>query len=98
MTGPEWVVVFAAAAHAIAVTAAIVKLVAWASGTVARLQVRLDAIEAKVDNDVAGRRIVAELRSDVAAIKATLIDLKEDVRNQRDRLERSLALGSADDA
>ncbi|ARP98184.1 hypothetical protein [Pseudorhodoplanes sinuspersici] len=80
MSGAEWAITAAFAAHALAVIAALVKLVAWAAASQAKFEARLDGIESKVDNDVAGRRIVAELRADVAAIKATLAELKEQIR------------------
>ncbi|MFN3624478.1 MAG: hypothetical protein ACK4TP_10485 [Hyphomicrobium sp.] len=77
MSNAEWAIVAAFLAHAVAVVAALTKLVAWAAGSQAKLETRLLALEAKVDNDIAGRRIVAELRADVAAIKATLAELKD---------------------
>ncbi len=54
-------------------------IVAWAAGSRTKFATRLNNIEEKVDNDVAGRRIVAELHADVAAIKATLAELKNQV-------------------
>lgn len=77
MSNAEWAIVAAFLAHAAAVVAALIKLVAWAAGSQAKLETRLRALEDKVDNDIAGRRIVAELRADVAAIKATLAELKD---------------------
>jgi hypothetical protein len=87
MTPAEWGVVVAIVAHAIAVLIAILKLVAWGSSMHARIEARISGVEAKVDNDITGRRIVAELRSDVASIKSTLVDLKEHVRHQIERLD-----------
>jgi hypothetical protein len=76
----EWAIIGAVLAHAVVVTGALVKIVAWAAGSQAKLATRLTGIEEKVDNDIAGRRIVAELRADVAAIKATFAELKEQIR------------------
>lgn len=87
MTAAEWALLVAIGAHAGAMVAAIVKLVAWASSTHARIEARLNAIEGKVDNDIAGRRIVSEMKSDVAVIKATMTDLKEHVCTQVERLD-----------
>ena len=89
MTSAEWALLVAIGAHAAAMVAAIVKLVAWAASTHARIEARLNAIEGKVDNDIAGRRIVAEMKSDVAVIKATMSDLKEHVRVQVARLDEA---------
>ena len=77
----EWAIIGAVLAHAVVVIGALVKIVAWAAGSQAKLATRLTSIEEKVDNDIAGRRIVAELRADVAAIKATLAELKEQIRH-----------------
>jgi hypothetical protein len=76
----EWTIIDAFLAHAVVVIGALMKIVAWAAGSQAKLATRLTGIEEKVDNDIAGRRIVAELRADVAAIKATLAELKEQIR------------------
>ena len=87
MTPAEWCVVVAIAAHAIAFLVTILKLVAWGSSMHARIESRISWIEAKVDNDIAGRRIVSEMKSDVAVIKATMTDLKDHVRTQVERLD-----------
>ena len=76
----EWAMIGAVLAHAVVVIGALMKIVAWAAASQAKLATRLTGIEEKVDNDIAGRRIVAELRADVAAIKATLAELKEEIR------------------
>ena len=65
MTSAEWALLVAIGAHAAAMLAAIVKLVAWAASTHARIEQRLNAIEGKVDNDITGRRIVSEMKGDV---------------------------------
>lgn len=87
MTSAEWALLVAIGAHAAAMVAAVVKLVTWAASTHARIEARLNTIEGKVDNDISGRRIVSEMKSDVAVIKATMTDLKEHVRTQVERLD-----------
>ena len=87
MTAAEWALLVAVGAHAAAMVAAIVRLVAWASSRHARIEARLNSIEGKVDNDIAGRRIVSEMKSDVVVIKATMTDLKDHVRVQVERLD-----------
>jgi hypothetical protein len=78
-TPAEWGLLVAVGAHAAGVVVALIRVVAWGSSTHARIESRINALEAKVDNDIAGRRIVAEMRADIAAIKATLVEVKEHV-------------------
>jgi acyl CoA:acetate/3-ketoacid CoA transferase alpha subunit len=80
MTTAEWSLVVAVGAQGVGLVVALVRLAVWGSSAHARMDARVQALEAKVDNDISGRRIVAEMKSDVAVIKATLADVKEHVR------------------
>jgi hypothetical protein len=85
MTVAEWGLLVAVGAHGSALVVALLRLVAWGSAAHAQIETRLAALESKVDNDIAGRRIVAEMRSDIAAIKASLVEVKEHVRTLETR-------------
>jgi hypothetical protein len=86
MSTAEWGLLVAVGAHATGVAVALIKLVAWGSSAHAGIVARINALEGKVDNDIAGRRIVAEMKSDVAVIKVALADLKDHVRTLDSRL------------
>ncbi|MFO0350964.1 MAG: hypothetical protein ACK51S_13685 [Alphaproteobacteria bacterium] len=67
-----------------------VRITWWLSGRFAMIDAALAAnareaaaIKADVSNDIAGRKVVAKSRADIAQIKATLVALRERV----DRLE-----------
>ncbi len=75
-------IVAAAIAHSVAVLIAFVKLIVWVSSKSAITDQRLNALEHQVDNDVTGRRVVAEMREDIAAIKAKLADIRDHLKFQ----------------
>ena len=69
-----------------------VRITWWLSGRFAMIDAALAAnareaaaIKADVSNDIAGRKVVAKARTDIAQIKTMLMALRERV----DRLERS---------
>ncbi len=65
-------------AHAIAMLITVIKLVAWFSAENATTKQRLLTLEHQVDNDVTGRRVVAEMRQDIASIKVQIADARSD--------------------
>ena len=83
MTFTEIALLFAIAGNAVAVIAAVLKLAAGMSGTIATLKEKIDLLEREINNDIAGRRVVAEVREDVAAIKAQIVDIHEEIRHLR---------------
>lgn len=84
MTLTEWALLGGFVGEAIAIIAVLVKLVAWISSGQARIEAKLEALEEKVENDIAGRRVVAELRTDVAELKGSFAELREAIRARRD--------------
>jgi ABC-type multidrug transport system fused ATPase/permease subunit len=47
----------------------------------------ITAIEADVSNDIAGRRVVAEARTDIAQIKATMAEFRERIERTEANLD-----------
>jgi Flp pilus assembly pilin Flp len=83
MTPAEWGLLFGIIAHSVAVIMALVKLVTWVTSHITVNEQRVKNLEYQVNNDIAGRRVVAEVREDVAAIKAQIVDIHEDIRYLR---------------
>ncbi|MFM2042559.1 MAG: hypothetical protein RLY86_1135 [Pseudomonadota bacterium] len=69
MTTAEWALLVAIVAHGAAIMAALLKLVAWGTTKVAVIEGRISTLERAVDNDITGRRVVAQIVNDVAVIK-----------------------------
>ena len=65
--------------HVAGMIIALIKLTAWIATENATTKQRLSALEAQVNNDVTGRRVVAEMRGDLAAIKAQISDIKTEL-------------------
>jgi hypothetical protein len=65
--------------HIVGMVIALVKLVAWISAENATAKQRLMTLEYQVNNDVTGRRVVGEMRADMAAIKAQISDIKTEL-------------------
>jgi hypothetical protein len=63
------VLLVAVVAHGAAIMAALLKLVAWSTTKIAVLEGRIGTLERAVDNDITGRRVVAQIVNDVAVIK-----------------------------
>lgn len=78
MTLTEAALLVGLIAHAIALLITVIKLVAWISAENATTKQRLLTLEHQVDNDITGRRVVAEMREDIAAIKAQVTDLRNE--------------------
>lgn len=67
-------------AHSVAVIAAAIKLVAWIVKKQAVTDERIRQLQYQVDNDVTGRRVVGEMREDIAVIKSQIGDIKLDLK------------------
>lgn len=76
----EWGLLFAVLAHSVAVIATAVKLIAWIVKKQAVTDERIRQLQHQVDNDVTGRRVVAEMREDLASIKSQIIDIRADIK------------------
>jgi hypothetical protein len=83
MSPAEWGLLFGIIANSVAVVAALIKLTAWVAQRIAVNEQRVKNLEYQVNNDIAGRRVVAEVREDVAAIKAQIVDIHEEIRHLR---------------
>ena len=66
--------------NSLALLIALVKLTSWISAHIATINERLNHIENQVNNDITGRKVVGEMREDLAAIKSQIIDIREDLR------------------
>ena len=75
MTPAEWGLLFGIVANSAMIVGTLVKLVAWVTRSVTALQEKIKALEYQVNNDVTGRRVVGEMREDIAAIKAQVTDI-----------------------
>jgi len=79
MTPAEWGLLFGIIAHSVAVVVALVKLVAWVTTHVTASEQRIKSLEYQVNNDVTGRRVVGEMKEDLASIKAQITDMRHDI-------------------
>ena len=80
MTPAEWGLAVGIIAHSLAILVALVKLTSWISSRLAILNARLNTVETLVNNDITGRKVVGEMREDLAAIKVQIIDIRDDLK------------------
>ena len=68
-------------ANSIGLIIAIIKVTARISSHHATTTERLQTLENQVNNDITGRRVVGEMRQDLAVIKSQISDIKTDIQN-----------------
>lgn len=73
--------------HSVAVIMALIKLVAWVTEHITATEQRIKALEYQVNNDVTGRRVVGEMREDIATIKTQLEDMRQDMHHLRKKVD-----------
>lgn len=88
MTPAEWGLLFGIIAHSVAVIMALVKLVAWVTEHITTSEQRIKSLEYQVNNDVTGRRVVGEMRSDLATFKAQVNDMRQDIHHLRKKVDQ----------
>ncbi len=88
MTPAEWGLLFGIIAHSVAVIMALVKLVAWVTEHITTSEQRIKSLEYQVNNDVTGRRVVGEMRGDLATIKAQVNDMRQDIQHLRKKVDQ----------
>jgi Flp pilus assembly pilin Flp len=88
MTPAEWGLLFGIIAHSVAVIMALVKLVAWVTEHITTSEQKIKALEYQVNNDVTGRRVVGEMREDLATIKAQVGDMRQDIHHLRKKVDQ----------
>lgn len=88
MTPAEWGLLFGVIAHSVAVIMALVKLVAWVTSHITTSEQKITALEHQVNNDVTGRRVVGEMREDIASIKTQLSDVRQDIHYLRKKVDQ----------
>lgn len=88
MTPAEWGLLFGVIAHSVAVIMALVKLVAWVTEHITTSEQKIKALEYQVNNDVTGRRVVGEMREDLATIKAQVNDMRQDIHHLRKKVDQ----------
>ena len=88
MTPAEWGLLFGIIAHSVAVIMALVKLVAWVTEHITTSEQKIKALEYQVNNDVTGRRVVGEMREDLATIKAQVNDMRQDIHHLRKKVDQ----------
>jgi Flp pilus assembly pilin Flp len=88
MTPAEWGLLFGIIAHSVAVIMALVKLVAWVTEHITTSEQKIKALEYQVNNDVTGRRVVGEMRADLATIKAQVNDMRQDIHHLRKKVDQ----------
>lgn len=86
MSLTELGLLFAVLAHSVAVIAAAIKLIAWIVKKQAVTDERIRQLQHQVDNDVTGRRVVGEMRNDIAVIKSQMSDIKEDLKTLHEKV------------
>ena len=80
MTPVEWGLLFGIIAHSVAVITALIKLVAWVTSHMSIVEQKIKSLEYQVNNDVTGRRVVADMREDLAMIKSQITDIRADIK------------------
>lgn len=80
MTPAEWGLLFGIIAHSVAVLMALVKLVTWVTTHMTSAEQKIKALEYQVNNDVTGRRVVGEMKEDLATIKSQVVDMRRDIQ------------------
>ena len=80
MSLAEWGLLFGVLANSIGLLIALVKIVAWISSHIATVNERLNNLENQVNNDVTGRKVVGEMRQDIAVIKTQITDIRDDLK------------------
>jgi predicted nucleic acid-binding Zn-ribbon protein len=88
MIPAEWGLLFGIIAHSVAVIMALVKLVAWVTEHITTSEQRIKSLEYQVNNDVTGRRVVGEMREDLATIKAQVNDMRQDIHHLRKKVDQ----------
>lgn len=68
-------------ANSIGLIIAIIKVTAKISSHHAATSERIQTLENQVNNDITGRRVVGEMRQDLAVIKSQINDIKTDIQN-----------------
>ena len=56
---------------------------AWISSHIATVNERLNTLENQVNNDITGRKVVGEMRQDIAVIKTQITDIRDDLKAMR---------------
>ena len=79
----EWGLLFGVLANGVGLLIALIKVVAWISSHIATLNERLNNVENQVNNDVTGRKVVGEMRQDIAVIKTQNTDIRHDLKALR---------------
>ncbi len=89
-----WVVVGSLILELLILIVFLVRVAWWLSqrftlidATLAANAKAITAIEADVSNDIAGRRVVAEARTDIAQIKATMAEFRERIERTEANLD-----------
>jgi predicted nucleic acid-binding Zn-ribbon protein len=59
------------------------KLTSWLSNQITKMTERQKKLEEQVNNDITGRRVVGEMRQDIAVIKTQISDMREDLKALR---------------
>ena len=83
MSLTEWGLLFGVLANSIGLLITFVKMVAWISTHIATVNERLNNLENQVNNDVTGRKVVGEMRQDIAVIKTQITDIRDDLKALR---------------
>lgn len=86
MSLTELGLLFAILAHSVAIIIAAVKLIAWIVKKQAVTDERIRQLQHQVDNDVTGRRVVGEMRNDIAVIKSQMTDIKADLKTLHEKV------------
>jgi len=86
MSLTELGLLFAVLAHSVAVITAAIKLIAWIVKKQTVTDERIRQLQHQVDNDVTGRRVVGEMRNDIAVIKSQMSDIKEDLKTLHEKV------------
>lgn len=79
----EWGLLFGVLANGVGLLIALVKVVAWISSHIATINERLNHIENQVNNDITGRKVIGEMRQDIAVIKTQITDIRDDLKALR---------------
>jgi Flp pilus assembly pilin Flp len=86
MTPIEWGLLFGVIARSVAIITALIKLVAWVTSHMSVVEQKIKSLEHQVNKDVTGRRVVGEMREDLASIKTQITDMRSDIHYLRKKV------------
>ncbi len=80
MSPAEIALLFTVVGNSITIIVAAIKVVSSTTKARTITEQKIKQLEEQVNNDVTGRRVVGEMRQDIATIKAQIDDMRGDIK------------------